>query len=87
MLAFDPMERISVDEALFHPYIHLWYSEKDVNRPAPAPYDHSIDAQNLTVQQWKALLYEEIRDIQQTMTLDEAPSPSGAVDPAGEEGR
>ncbi|XP_058125821.1 stress-activated protein kinase JNK-like [Anopheles ziemanni] len=87
MLAFDPMERISVDEALFHPYIHLWYSEKDVNRPAPAPYDHSIDAQNLTVQQWKALLYEEIQDIQRTMTLDDEPSPSATLDPAGEEGR
>uniref|UniRef100_A0A182NEJ7 Stress-activated protein kinase JNK n=1 Tax=Anopheles dirus TaxID=7168 RepID=A0A182NEJ7_9DIPT len=72
MLAFDPTERISVDEALQHPYIHLWYYEEDFNWPAPKPYDHTIDAQNLTVDQWKALLFEEIRDIQRTMSLDEA---------------
>uniref|UniRef100_A0AAG5D9T5 Stress-activated protein kinase JNK n=1 Tax=Anopheles atroparvus TaxID=41427 RepID=A0AAG5D9T5_ANOAO len=73
MLAFDPMERISVDEALLHPYIHVWYYDEDVNRPAPTPYDHSIDAQNLTVDQWKALLFEEIQDIQRTMSLDGEP--------------
>ncbi|XP_053665604.1 stress-activated protein kinase JNK-like [Anopheles marshallii] len=72
MLAFDPMERISVDEALEHPYIRVWYYEEDVNRPPPKPYDHSIDAQHLTVAQWKQLLYEEIQDIQRTMSLDEA---------------
>ncbi|XP_049282716.1 stress-activated protein kinase JNK-like isoform X1 [Anopheles funestus] len=71
MLAFDPMERISVDEALEHPYIRVWYYEEDVNRPPPKPYDHSIDAQDLSVAQWKKLLYEEIQDIQRTMSLDE----------------
>ncbi|XP_050077889.1 stress-activated protein kinase JNK-like [Anopheles maculipalpis] len=71
MLAFDPMERISVEEALDHPYIHVWYYEEDVNRPPPQTYDHSIDAQVLTVEQWKRLLFAEIQDIQQTMSLDE----------------
>ncbi|XP_053677640.1 stress-activated protein kinase JNK-like [Anopheles nili] len=70
MLAFDPMERISVDEALQHPYIHVWYYEEDVNRPVPKPYDHSIDAANLSVEQWKALLFKEVQDIQRTMSLD-----------------
>ncbi|XP_035908888.1 stress-activated protein kinase JNK-like isoform X2 [Anopheles stephensi] len=71
MLAFDPRERISVDEALNHPYIHVWYYEEDVNRPPPQPYDHSIDAQVLTVEQWKKLLFAEIQDIQRTMSLDD----------------
>uniref|UniRef100_A0A182P7F2 Stress-activated protein kinase JNK n=1 Tax=Anopheles epiroticus TaxID=199890 RepID=A0A182P7F2_9DIPT len=71
MLAFDPLERISVDEALAHPYINVWYYEEDVNWPAPKPYDHTIDAQNLTVAQWKRLMFEEIQDIQRTMSLDE----------------
>uniref|UniRef100_A0A1S4H172 Stress-activated protein kinase JNK n=2 Tax=Anopheles gambiae TaxID=7165 RepID=A0A1S4H172_ANOGA len=72
MLAFDPMERISVDEALAHPYVSVWYYEEDVMRPPPKPYDHALDARNLTVEQWKRLLFEEIQDIQRTMSLDEA---------------
>uniref|UniRef100_A0A182VUU8 Protein kinase domain-containing protein n=1 Tax=Anopheles minimus TaxID=112268 RepID=A0A182VUU8_9DIPT len=70
MLAFDPMERISVDEALDHPYISVWLHEDDVNWPPPKPYDHAIDAQHLTLPQWKKLLFEEIQDIQWKMSLD-----------------
>ena len=31
MLVIDPDRRISVDEALNHPYIHVWYDEAEVN--------------------------------------------------------
>lgn len=31
MLVIDPQGRISVDEALMHPYINVWYDEKEVN--------------------------------------------------------
>uniref|UniRef100_A0A182Q8U8 Stress-activated protein kinase JNK n=1 Tax=Anopheles farauti TaxID=69004 RepID=A0A182Q8U8_9DIPT len=79
VLAFDPLERISVDEALHHPYIHMWYYEQDFSWPAPKPHDHTIDAQHLTVDQWKALLFDEIQDIQRTMSLDE-------VEAAGDKG-
>lgn len=31
MLVIDPLHRISVDEAIKHPYINLWYDESEVN--------------------------------------------------------
>ena len=31
MLVIDPERRISVDEALMHPYINVWYDEGEVN--------------------------------------------------------
>lgn len=31
MLVIDPDKRISVDEALMHPYINVWYDEGEVN--------------------------------------------------------
>lgn len=31
MLVIDPERRISVDEALMHPYINVWYDETEVN--------------------------------------------------------
>lgn len=31
MLVIDPERRISVDEALLHPYINVWYDEQEVN--------------------------------------------------------
>ena len=31
MLVVDPEKRISVDEALMHPYINVWYDESEVN--------------------------------------------------------
>jgi len=31
MLVIDPDKRISVDEALMHPYINVWYDESEVN--------------------------------------------------------
>ena len=44
MLVVDPERRISVDEALEHPYVHVWFDESEVNgvriepsAPAPAP--------------------------------------------------
>ncbi|XP_038222587.1 stress-activated protein kinase JNK [Zerene cesonia] len=53
MLVIDPERRISVDEALLHPYINVWYDEGEVNAPAPAAYDHSVDEREHTVEQWK----------------------------------
>lgn len=31
MLVIDPEKRISVDEALMHPYINMWYEDSEVN--------------------------------------------------------
>ena len=31
MLVIDQEKRISVDDALMHPYINVWYDESEVN--------------------------------------------------------
>jgi hypothetical protein len=31
MLIIDPEKRMSVDEALNHPYINVWYEDSEVN--------------------------------------------------------
>nr|KAG5704155.1 hypothetical protein BaRGS_009685 [Batillaria attramentaria] len=53
MLVIDPEKRISVDEALRHPYINVWYDESEVNGPAPGPYDHAVDEREHSVEEWK----------------------------------
>ncbi|XP_076275874.1 mitogen-activated protein kinase dJNK isoform X2 [Rhynchophorus ferrugineus] len=62
MLVIDPQCRISVDDALLHPYINVWYDEQEVNAPAPGPYDHSVDEREHTVDQWKELIYQEVME-------------------------
>ena len=37
MLVIDPERRISVDEALMHPYINVWYDEGEVNGVSKRP--------------------------------------------------
>ncbi|XP_062552990.1 stress-activated protein kinase JNK-like isoform X2 [Armigeres subalbatus] len=70
MLTIDPMERITVVEALTHPYVRCWSRDEEVNRPASVPYDHTLDEQSLSLGQWKELLFREIKDIQR-QTLGE----------------
>lgn len=53
MLVIDPNNRISVDEALNHPYIRIWREESEVNAPAPQTYDESFEQQDRSVDDWK----------------------------------
>ncbi len=53
MLVVDPERRISVDDALNHSYINVWFDDAEVNAPAPAPYDHSVDEREHTVEEWR----------------------------------
>ena len=57
MLVIDPEKRISVDEALMHPYINVWYDESEVNGvrnwmelsySSWAMYQQSTDCLNIT---------------------------------------
>lgn len=61
MLVVDPSRRISVDDALAHPYINVWYDDLEVNGPPPAPYDQTTDERDLTVEQWKSFIYKEVK--------------------------
>lgn len=46
MLVIDPEKRISVDEALLHPYINVWYDEGEVN--AVSAFMHYFSKDSVT---------------------------------------
>jgi len=58
---FEPTKRITVEEALKHPYLANLHLEED--EPIREPMDQldfEFEQYNLTMQQLKDLLYEEI---------------------------
>lgn len=61
MLEFDPNSRISVDEALEHPYLAaLHYPEDEPNREPVPRYDFDFERQLLSAKDLKDLIYEDI---------------------------
>ncbi|KAL5017947.1 hypothetical protein ScPMuIL_003669 [Solemya velum] len=62
MLVIDPERRISVDDALMHAYINVWYDETEVHAPAPAAYDLTVDEKEHSVDEWKELIYNEVME-------------------------
>lgn len=75
MLVIDQEKRISVNDALMHSYIRVWYDASEVDAPAPAPYDHSVDEKEHTVEEWKELIYQEVLEYEQSHGLI-TPSPT-----------
>uniref|UniRef100_A0A914LS82 Stress-activated protein kinase JNK n=1 Tax=Meloidogyne incognita TaxID=6306 RepID=A0A914LS82_MELIC len=66
MLVLNPFQRITVSDALKFPYVSLWYDENEVDGPPPPPYidpDHSPD---LSLEQWRELLFKQIKDYENT---------------------
>ncbi|GMS97375.1 hypothetical protein PENTCL1PPCAC_19550, partial [Pristionchus entomophagus] len=62
MLVIDPAERITVDKALQHPYVNVWYDEAEVHAPPPKEYDATVDKNEHTVEKWKELIYQEVTE-------------------------
>lgn len=59
MLQIDPKKRITVIEALAHPYINIWFDDSEANAP-PAPMYNSMDEKSVPHEKWKHLIYEEV---------------------------
>ncbi|CAH8596837.1 unnamed protein product [Dicrocoelium dendriticum] len=64
MLVIDPLERISVDQALRHPYINVWYDDSEVNGPPPGRYDVSLCERDLTIDEWKTRIFDEVKRLE-----------------------
>uniref|UniRef100_A0AAQ4Q2A8 Stress-activated protein kinase JNK n=1 Tax=Gasterosteus aculeatus aculeatus TaxID=481459 RepID=A0AAQ4Q2A8_GASAC len=62
MLVVDPECRISVEEALNHPYIHVWYDPGEADAPPPQISDKQLEEREHSIEQWKELIYEEVID-------------------------
>eukprot|EP00117_Sycon_ciliatum_P039827 scpid42361/ scgid29366/ Mitogen-activated protein kinase 9; JNK-55; Stress-activated protein kinase 1a; Stress-activated protein kinase JNK2; c-Jun N-terminal kinase 2 len=62
MLVIDPDKRVSIKDALRHPYVVIWYDSSEVEAPAPDKFDHTVDEQEHNVDEWKVLIYDEIQN-------------------------
>ncbi|KAJ7421984.1 Glutamine--fructose-6-phosphate aminotransferase [isomerizing] 2 [Willisornis vidua] len=63
MLVVDPDKRISVDEALRHPYITVWYDPAEAEAPPPQIYDAQLEEREHAIEEWKDIdsgLYRHI---------------------------
>ncbi|EDL88901.1 mitogen-activated protein kinase 8, isoform CRA_c [Rattus norvegicus] len=56
MLVIDASKRISVDEALQHPYINVWYDPSEAEAPPPKIPDKQLDEREHTIEEWKGIL-------------------------------
>lgn len=63
LLAFNPVKRITVEEALKHPYLEPYHDPDDEPTAEPIPeefFDFDKNKDTLSKEQLKALIFEEI---------------------------
>ncbi|KAH8434986.1 mitogen-activated serine/threonine-protein kinase SLT2 [Aspergillus melleus] len=58
MLAFDPTSRISVEEALEHPYLHIWHDASD-EPTCPTTFDFHFEVVE-DVGEMRRMIYDEV---------------------------
>ncbi|VDN17445.1 unnamed protein product [Gongylonema pulchrum] len=57
MLELDPEKRISIDEAVRHPYVNVWFTDAEWNAPLPENrYDANNDLIERPIHEWKGYL-------------------------------
>lgn len=61
MMAFDPSKRITISQALEHPYLSSLHFEDDEPTTVPVSrFDFEFEKQLLTARELKDMVYEEI---------------------------
>lgn len=63
-LTFDPKKRITVEEALAHPYLAAYHDPSDEPECASIPpefFDFDLHKDNISREELKELLYDEIK--------------------------
>eukprot|EP00092_Neocalanus_flemingeri_P014694 GFUD01015856.1.p1 GENE.GFUD01015856.1~~GFUD01015856.1.p1 ORF type:complete len:364 (-),score=89.66 GFUD01015856.1:313-1404(-) len=58
MLELDTDKRITADQTLAHPYLSQYADPSD--EPSSTPYDQSFEDYDITVQEWKANIWNEL---------------------------
>ena len=62
MLTFDPERRITIDQALAHPYMERLHFEEDEPTGSPVPdFDFDFELFSLKIPEYKELIFEEIK--------------------------
>ncbi|KAA8903032.1 MAP protein kinase [Sphaerosporella brunnea] len=77
MLAFDPSSRITVEEALEHPYLSIWHDASD-EPVCPTTFDFSFEVVE-DVPQMRQMILEEV--IKFRHKVRQQPLPANMVDP------
>lgn len=60
MLAFDPSSRVSVEEALEHPYLHIWHDASD-EPTCPTTFDFQFEVVDDVPEMRRMILDEVVR--------------------------
>lgn len=61
LFEYDPTKRITAEQALKHPYLSKYHIPEDEPIAVPVRYlDFEFEEYNLTIEQWKDCIYEEI---------------------------
>lgn len=61
MLTFDPLKRITIEEALAHPYMkNLHFEEDEPKGDVVSRFDFDFELYSLKTAEYKELIYEEI---------------------------
>jgi mitogen-activated protein kinase 7 len=75
MLAFDPSSRISVEEALEHPYLHIWHDVSD-EPSCPDSFDFHFEVVE-EVPQMRQMILDEVARFRQQVRLQQPQSHVG----------
>ncbi|GMF45324.1 unnamed protein product [Phytophthora fragariaefolia] len=59
MLVFDPRKRITISEALEHPYLSL-VRDRSLEKTCPTPFDFAFENSDLTKQKLQELIFEDV---------------------------
>uniref|UniRef100_A0A7E4ZXH6 Stress-activated protein kinase JNK n=1 Tax=Panagrellus redivivus TaxID=6233 RepID=A0A7E4ZXH6_PANRE len=70
MLIIDPNNRISVSNALVHPYVNPWYDTSEIETPPLAQYDSSVETAGNNLDDWRRLVYDAIKNYEGTHDVD-----------------
>ncbi len=72
MLAFDPSSRISVEQALEHPYLHIWHDASD-EPDCPTTFNFDFEVIDEVPEMRQVILDEVLRFRQLVRTVPSAP--------------
>ena len=67
MLAFDPSQRISVEQALEHRYLHIWHDATD-EPVCPTPFDFHFEVVD-EIGQMKKMILDEVQRFRQLVRV------------------
>lgn len=84
MLAFDPSSRVGVEQALEHPYLHIWHDASD-EPDCPTTFNFDFEVVDDVADMRKMILDEVFRFRQLVRTAPGSSGPGGAPG-AGQQG-